>query len=531
MKAVCIGILLVVLAGCIPSPAVTTTAKATLPPIPALSPTPTLPRSTPSLPQPFPTPQGALWEPSEQPPEYARACAAAFQAGGEISQPLVLPGYVATVIQRDFDALNFPAARLYIPDYEAYTFGEVKALVCIQESRVRVGTYVAVTPDPTQAVAPAYRLDWQVRVIAYPQGSLLAVNAFTGEEPLFTIQIGSDGGSENYGEAPSANAANWLNTLAMANTPSTELGEEVAAFHGASDLAESDYALAFSSDSRWLAVGLVSSGKVDLFSLESRSLAASFPLPEDDSLILKKLVFTPDGSALVAATGSSVERIDLASGEVLNSYISGGSDFVLDVSQDGSAALICSGSQLVIWQTADGSERRFALSEAEQGLYGGGLSSDGGILFAADGQQIFIRDARSGATLLSIPTAANDWFSPMFIPGSARLAVYSCSVFNQSDYRCEKAELQIWDATTGKQVAGLRPRFSYDQLVMRPDGRLEGMGEEASQGYFWEIWDTKTLQVSAYRAALLFPSEALRSPDDAWVVLLRGRTLKLIRLE
>jgi hypothetical protein len=90
----------------------------------------------------------------------------------------------------------------YFPSIaEAEFAAEVKTLICIQETRQKVGDYFPIrTPDSpvnplATAVGAGYRIDWDVRLVLYPSGEVVAAEHFNGGAPPVYgagIEIGPD---------------------------------------------------------------------------------------------------------------------------------------------------------------------------------------------------------------------------------------------------------------------------------------------------------------------------------------------------
>jgi hypothetical protein len=129
--------------------------------------------------------------------EAAALCSRSFSASlaeGSAQAP------AATLISHGLDVWDFISG--YFPSIaEAGSAAEVKTLVCIKETRLKVGEYVPIrTPDspviplPT-SLGAGYQIEWDVRLVRYPSGEVLAAERFLGDPPPLYgagVEIGSD---------------------------------------------------------------------------------------------------------------------------------------------------------------------------------------------------------------------------------------------------------------------------------------------------------------------------------------------------
>ena len=84
----------------------------------------------------------------------------------------------------------------------AATVEDVQAVVCRQENYIQVGTY-------ERSNSAAVRIDWELRLVRWPSGELLAARTFRGADPPASRQTqGSQ--SWEHGETPKAAATAWL---------------------------------------------------------------------------------------------------------------------------------------------------------------------------------------------------------------------------------------------------------------------------------------------------------------------------------
>ena len=107
----------------------------------------------------------------------------------------------------------------YLLPYElrAASAETVQSLVCVRERRIEVGTYQEVK-------YAAGRLDWDVRVLRWPDGAVLAANSFRGGDPpdVYQSKSRTDPCGSNlpgavcltqYGKSPQDDFMTWLKTV------------------------------------------------------------------------------------------------------------------------------------------------------------------------------------------------------------------------------------------------------------------------------------------------------------------------------
>jgi len=199
---------------------VTATPTDTPTPIPTSTLTPTstatpFPTST-LTPTPIPLPISLT-------SQVAPLCESAFSAK-VVSKPL--EGHIM-VMKKDMYETNAQWQYSYLlPYHTAQAATDVKSVFCIQESRSQTSTY--------NDKQPAYRLKWNIRVIEFPSGDVLASQTLLGEAPPF-IKFNSGPG---YGRPPTKQLVTWV----MKN-----LEDKTVFFIG-----ESVSMLAFSPDSQYL---------------------------------------------------------------------------------------------------------------------------------------------------------------------------------------------------------------------------------------------------------------------------------------
>ena len=157
----------------------------------------------------------------------APLCDAAFQndaggvqsggARGPVLELLKLDESQVTASARDPDLgrwLADPDASITgVPEAQvAAAAGDAHALVCVLEQQVQVGSFAI-------SGSPAVRIDYDVRLVSWPDGALLAGTSFTGGDPPSDRTISAachanpdgDGCHDPvYGPSPAGDLSNWL---------------------------------------------------------------------------------------------------------------------------------------------------------------------------------------------------------------------------------------------------------------------------------------------------------------------------------
>jgi len=114
-------------------------------------------------PPPTPAPETLL--PTAEP-----LCEAAFSSPVGTGSP---KAPVLALLNKEYEEKRWAHER--VPFVEAQSALEVQTLVCIREIRVLVGTYTD--------GAGGFRLDWDVRLVQWPDGTVLDANEFSGGGP------------------------------------------------------------------------------------------------------------------------------------------------------------------------------------------------------------------------------------------------------------------------------------------------------------------------------------------------------------
>lgn len=99
--------------------------------------------------------------------------------------------------------------RWYLDLNYATSDATFKSLACVDQQRVKVGTYV---DQATNKTSDADRLDWTVRILSWPSGDVVAVHQFQGADPPDSCTSGN-GLNECEGKPPQDQATAWVKTV------------------------------------------------------------------------------------------------------------------------------------------------------------------------------------------------------------------------------------------------------------------------------------------------------------------------------
>jgi len=157
--------------------------------------------------------------------QIAPICELAF-SGKIINKPL--PGPVMVMKKNTYETNAQWQYSYLLPYHTAQTATDVKSIFCIQEARSQTVSY--------NDKQPGYRLKWDIRVVEFPSGDVLASQTLNGETPP-RVKFNSGPG---YGRPPTDQLVTWV----MKN-----IEDKTVFFIG-----ESVTMLTFSMDNEYLAV-------------------------------------------------------------------------------------------------------------------------------------------------------------------------------------------------------------------------------------------------------------------------------------
>jgi len=211
--------------------------------------------------------------------------------------------------------------------YEAQSASEVKTLVCIRQSRVAVGRYTD--------WSSAYMFQWEVRLVSWPDGTVLGAETLSGSSPPKTKY----GSGDESGITPGRALWEWLIPI---------LDDKTILLAGGAVKS-----IAFSPDGKTLAAG-TAQRTVKLWDV---AIGQEVCTLSGHGLEVWGVAFSPDGKTL--ASGSldhTVKLWDAATGQEVRT-LSGHTHFVYSVAFSPDGKTLASGSRdgmIKLWDVATG---------------------------------------------------------------------------------------------------------------------------------------------------------------------------------
>jgi WD40 repeat protein len=438
-----------------PTPTLTPTHTPTLTPTSTRTPTPThTPTSTPTptrTPTPTPTPPP---HPETLLPTAGPLCSTAFQSRVGTGTPLhpVLCLSDTTWIARGWEIINF------LP-HTTRSALEVKTLVCIRESRVQVGTYTD--------GKPGYRVVWDVRLVSWPDGTVIGAEQFTGGHPPHQRRSVEPA----YGLRPENSLKRWLFPL---------LGDKTFLY-------PADGYVTFSPDGKTLAYGLGST--VELWDVAAERKVLVLEGHED---LVNDITFSPDGKLLASGSGDTIVKEihdytvrlwDAATGEELHT-LAGHADSVKSVAFSPDGKLLASASRdgtVKLWDVGTGQQARTL--DHPKFVTAVTFSPDGKTLASGCGDgMVRLWDVETWQEIYTLKGYKQYVDSVAFSPDGKMLASGGGDTDTSSGEQSETVVL--WDVATGQQVRvlGGAHKSWVSSVSFSPDGTLLAVGSDWGSG-------------------------------------------------
>ncbi len=484
-----LGILMVLIMACASAATPETSSTSTIPaptdtPVPTPTPAPT------STATPAPT-----LSPIEFSQEAGPLCESAFSSKAtleEISAPIVY------VFQDDYsEDRHWGIVGNFFPPAEAATESDVKAVVCVRASRQHIFNY--------QDGEPGYQLTWNIRLISWPDGSVIGSDTFRGDRPP-AFKYGS--GAE-YGRSPMDQLNQWIydhltnKTFFYTGDRVSELsfspdGTKLAAgkglrlnvsYEGSSfDMAISVWNVStgetlhvlhgHTQAVNWLPISpngrlLASSGadcKLNIWDLLSGELLKSFDEPGCNS------EFSPDGKyLLIAGDSSGTKLMDLASLEIVNTLPDiGGMTF----SPDGKTLIFSRVGATVFIDM----ESLQPVKSLEETVWGDLEFDVNGRLLAIEGRWL--------DPIQVIDFESKDVISTI-LPDNPPITVSAFSPYGLLAIGSQGGTVSVWDWEAGRLLREIRasPFAEITSLAFNPDGSLLAVGDNSGIVTLWDVSD------------------------------------------
>jgi WD40 repeat protein len=434
-------------------------------------------------------------------PEAATRCDAAARAK-VVSGAYATP--VLALVKRDYDSAGWSVHDL--PHVGAATAPDVRALVCITESRAATGKYVS--------GSSAFRRIWNVTVVGWPDGGILDRGRFEGGPPPTAKQWSRDAG---YGVQPDAETIAWLvrkdpqrsflahdrgvtslafspdgGTLAAgqryqrdfdsaetvvtlwdvgSRKPRRWLKDTGRSLGDTMFVADSVDGLAFSHDGKTL---VTSGGRIVLWDVTSGTRTTSFG---DDSYTEPCVAFAPDSRVFAACSHDSARLWDVPSRRELPAVNAVSKAWSLAFSPDGRRLAIGATGPIGLWDLTAGRSTA-ALGGHTKVVRSVTFSPDGSLLASAsDDGTVKVWRPLPGPAVRTLEGHRGAVNSVAFSPDGKTLATAGAD-----------GTVRLWTVATGAALKTLSGhRGEVRAVAFHPNGRLLASGGFDRIARLWSL--------------------------------------------
>jgi WD40 repeat protein len=365
---------------------------------------------------------------------------------------------VVTLIKVAYKKDRWDFTHLFPDEIRSTT--QARTLVCITQSRTKVGTYTS--------GGVGYRPTWTVKLVSYPDGAVLGSKRFVGGEPAAF----KSGAGDAYGDLPDEDLVTaWVTPLLQ--------NKHVFYAHWLRDIALSPNGtlLAMAHGQGLTVWDIATEGEIYLF--------------EDVSV--SGLAFSPDGQLLAGGTHGPIGLWDLTTGAELPS-LAGHEDTILSLAFSPDGRYLASGSKdgtAKLWDVETGQE--IFVFDMGPGPFGSKHNSaycvvfvpDGGVLATgSEDGRVRYWDIRTGDEALVIDVG-DGVMDIAFSPDGTILASGA-----------EDGHVRLWDASTGERLGAIRNHAlepkPTSSVAFSPDGLILA-GNMQGEVVLWDALTTDKL--------------------------------------
>jgi hypothetical protein len=409
-------------------------------------------------------------------------CKAAFSSTVSSGTLVTVPMLTLRTVEYQVTPPYYPAntaarhqsGRLFFPHIEALAVADTRTLVCIKQTTIDAGAY---RPSQFGSVVTTYgyQLKWDVRLVQWPSGQVVAETSLTGSKPPEGISFEpGEIPKEAYGDEPSkVELFKWLlGVLGWEQTQIIPSGRDT---------------VAFSPDGQTLA--LDNGWSVELWRVSDGTLVRTLK-GHDHSV--SSVAFSPDGQTLASGSEDKTVRLWRVSDGTLLRTLEGHSKQVMSVALSPDGQILASGScdkTVRLWQVSDGTllySLQLGINPATRMCVPSvAFSPDGQILASgAEDRTVKLWRVSDGTLLGYLGHEAS------YVGYDGEVATLAFSPDGQTLALNAGATVRLWRVSDGTLVRTLEGHTSYVYSVaFSPDGQTLASGSKDRTVRLWRVSD------------------------------------------
>jgi tricorn protease-like protein len=374
-------------------------------------------------------------------------------------------GPVLTLVNRDWEGDEWKLVESYnmggytIPFLEATKAADVRMLVCIKETREKIGYYGGLGDILRDF---GYRLTWDIRLVLWPSGDVIGGKRLVGGDP----PPSKTGGGSAYGSYPTAGLRELLAPALLTDKTVLQVSSPVSS-------------VAFSSDGKMLASGC-DDGIIRLWDpangQELRTITGH-------SGPVYSVAFSPDGKILASASLYRVDLWDITNGQRIRTDNYSNAVYIYSVAFSPDGKMLASGCDdgtIRLWDPANGQELRTIAGDSGA-LYSVTFSPDGKMLASASWYRVDLWDVTNGQKIRT-DNYSNAVYSVAFSSDGKMLAS-----------GCKDGTIRLWDPANGQELRTIAgDSGALYSVAFSPDGKTlaSSCGYPSEYGFYpVNLWD------------------------------------------